>query len=137
MQKRLAANFCASTEGIQKQHEDMIQQGGAVGQLAKERRKALKAVLKVSCGQQQCCQRPAFAVAAAGCSGSVTQRVLAVLVSAQVVADSSLPLEERMRLLSDRFAAVLQDQLAQDKAMADLQEQLQASGKEVDAGGWE
>lgn len=67
----------------------------------------------------------------------MTRRVLVVLMPVQVVADSSLPLEERMRLLSDRFAAVLQDQLAQDKAITDLQEQLQASRKEVDAGGWD
>lgn len=52
----------------------------------------------------------------------------------QAVTDSSLPLEERMQMLQGRFVEVLQDQLKQDKQVTDLQEQLEASHKETEAG---
>lgn len=52
----------------------------------------------------------------------------------QSMADPSLSLEERMRLLQGRFVEVMQDQLKQDKQVTDLQAQLEASRKEVEAG---
>lgn len=61
----------------------------------------------------------------------------AVVPTLQAVTDSSMPLEERMRVLQVCFVEVLQDQLKQDKQVTDLQVQLEASHKETEAGGYE
>jgi hypothetical protein len=50
------------------------------------------------------------------------------------MADPSLSLEQRMQLLQGRFVEVMQDQLKQDKQVTELQAQLEASRKEVEAG---
>lgn len=48
VQKRLLAEFADAMEDVQKQQESRMAQGGAGALLARERRKALKDVLKVS-----------------------------------------------------------------------------------------
>lgn len=47
MQKRLVADFVEAVDGIQHQQEARMQQQGPAGQLAKDRRKALRAMVKV------------------------------------------------------------------------------------------
>jgi hypothetical protein len=47
LQKRLVADFVEAVDGIQSQQEARMQQQGPAGQLAKERRKELRAMVKV------------------------------------------------------------------------------------------
>lgn len=53
LQKRLVADFVEAVDGIQSQQEARMQQQGPAGQLAKERRKALRAMVKVR-GYEPC-----------------------------------------------------------------------------------
>lgn len=51
-QKRIVSEFADAAASVQAQHEASMAQGGAVGDLAKQRRKAFRDVIKVARGVQ-------------------------------------------------------------------------------------
>lgn len=162
LQKQLAQEFEQALDGVQKQQELRMQQGGAAGALAKERRKDVRSVLKVTKGgamekkksallpatwppqtcissssssQQHSHQAPSPPANTDHPSLHCCHAVCPhTHTHTQAITDASTPIEERLRLLQTKYVAALQDQLKQDKQLCEAQERLEASNKEAQAG---